>query len=131
MKTGFLTLLITLIVAFCLPQKANADSKGNIAFETTTHNFGDIKEKGGAATCEFQFQNTGEGNIFITDAKAQCGCTRPSFPEAPIKPGKKGKIKVTYNPLGRPGSFTKTVTVYLQNCKKSKITLKIKGCVVD
>jgi hypothetical protein len=81
-------------------------------------------------TCEFEFVNNGDGNISVVDAKAQCGCTRPSYPTSPIKPGKKGKIKVTYNPMSRPGSFSKTVTVNLYNCNKKKVTLKIKGNVL-
>lgn len=121
--------IITILTLIALPVTAKGAERGNIVFETTTHDFGTINEKDGAVTCEFNFVNQGDGNIFITDAKAQCGCTRPSFPEAPVKPGKKGKIKVTYNPAGRPGPFTKTVTVYLQNCKKSRVTLKIKGKV--
>lgn len=119
--------LIAILSAFSL--KASDTKKGNIQFETTIHDFGVIKEKNGAVSCEFKFVNTGDGNIFVTDAKAQCGCTRPSYPEAPIKPGKSGKIKVTYNPAGRPGTFAKTITLYLQNCKKSKISLKIRGKV--
>jgi hypothetical protein len=123
--------VIAVIALLCLmiPFAANADKKGDIYFETTTHDFGTIKEKGGAVSCEFTFVNKGDGNLSITDAKAQCGCTRPEYPQAPIAPGKKGKIKVTFNPLSRPGAFTKTVTLYLFNCKKKKVVLKIKGTV--
>ena len=44
-------------------------------------------------------------------------------------PGKKATVKVTYNPKGRPGAFTKNVTVRLANAKRSKVILKIKGTV--
>lgn len=129
MKKIITYILAIAAIIVALPIQAKSAPKGDIVFETTTHDFGTIKESSGAVSCEFKFINQGDGNIFVIDAKAQCGCTRPSFPEAPVKPGKKGRIKVTYNPSGRPGSFTKTVTVYLQNCKKSKVTLKIKGKV--
>ena len=43
-------------------------------------------------------------------------------------PGKGGVIKVSYNPLGRPGGFTKVVTVKC-NGNPSKVRLKIRGTV--
>ena len=63
------------------------------------------------------------------DATASCGCTRPEYPTKPIKPGKKGKVKVTYNPAGRPGEFRKTIKVRT-NGKPKKITRSIDGCVI-
>ena len=76
----------------------------------------------------FEFTNTGNANLVIIDVTAQCGCTRPEFPKQPIAPGKSGKIKVTYNPAGRPGAFDKTVTVKT-NGSPSNVRLKIKGAV--
>ena len=46
----------------------------------------------------------------------------------PIAPGKKGKIKITFLPQGRPGSLNKTATVYT-NGKPGKVVLQIKGRV--
>lgn len=97
--------------------------------EQTTHNFGTIKENGGPVTCEFPFVNEGEANLIIFDATAECGCTRPSYPKQPIAPGKSGVIKVTYNPVGRPGAFDKMVTVKT-NGKPGKVRLKVKGTVM-
>ena len=67
----------------------------------------------------------------VLTASASCGCTRPEYPKKPIAPGKSGKIKVTYLPEGRPGEFTKTVTVKTNAKVKNqkKVTLKIKGFV--
>ncbi|MDE6008577.1 MAG: DUF1573 domain-containing protein, partial [Muribaculaceae bacterium] len=94
----------------------------------STHDFGIVKEDGGPVSFEFILTNEGEGNLIVIDAKADCGCTRPEFPKAPIAPGKSGKVKVTYNPLGRPGSFDKVVTLRT-NGSPSKIRLKIRGTV--
>lgn len=107
-----------------------ADKKPHIAFDKETHDFGKIREKGGKVTCEFTFSNAGAGNLVITDATAQCGCTKPTYPENPIAAGKTGVIKVTYNPMGRPGLFEKTVTVKTNGHPK-KVRLKIKGEVIQ
>ena len=102
--------------------------KASIKFDHTTYDFGMIKEDGGPVTHEFPFTNTGNANLVIIDAKAECGCTVPEYPKAPIPPGGNGVIKVTYNPLGRPGGFTKVVTVKASG-SPSKVHLKIRGTV--
>lgn len=127
-KKSLIPALATLLLLLCaIP--AYAAPKGDARFATTTIDMGTIAEKGGPKTATFTFTNIGDGNIIITNASAQCGCTRPEYSEAPIAPGKKGTIKVTYNPIGRPGSFNKAITLRLAGAKKSKIILKIKGTV--
>lgn len=108
---------------------AKSDGKAKMKFEETTHDFGMVKEKGGPVSCDFVFENVGDGNLIIYEAKAECGCTKPEFPKAPVAPGKSGVVKVTYNPLGRPGAFTKVVTVKT-NGNPAKMRLKIRGTVV-
>lgn len=101
-----------------------------ISFAETSYDFGTIAEDGGNVTHEFEFTNTGDEPLMIVSATASCGCTRPSFPKKPVKPGNVGKIKVTYMPAGRPGEFVKTVTIK-SNAKKNKtVKLKIKGNVI-
>lgn len=108
---------------------AGGKEKASMKFEETTHDFGTIKEEGGAVTCEFPFVNEGKANLIIFNASAECGCTRPSYPKNPIAPGKGGKITVTYNPLGRPGAFSKVVTIKT-NGKPAKLHLKVRGSVM-
>ena len=94
----------------------------DITFEELTFDFGTIAEDGGPVKHEFKFTNNG-------DATASCGCTRPDFPKKPVAAGKKGVLKVTYLPKGRPGEFNKTVTVKTNSKKHKKVTLRIKGFV--
>lgn len=108
---------------------AAGNDKGSMKFEETTHDFGNVKEDGGAVTCEFPFVNDGKANLVVISATAECGCTKPSFPKQPVAPGKSGKITVTYNPIGRPGAFSKVITVKT-NGKPSKVRLKIRGSVI-
>ena len=96
------------------------DSYAEATFEVKSHDFGTIKEANGPVPCTFEFTNTGDKPLLIIDATASCGCTRP---------GKKGKIKVTYSPIGRPGAFKKTVKIKT-NGKERTTTLRIEGTVV-
>lgn len=104
-------------------------SKGEIKFEKTLYDFGNIREDGGPVTHVFKFTNEGSEDLTITNAKAECGCTTPTYPKTSIAPGETGEIKVTYNPLGRPGGFTKVVTVRCTG-HPGKVNLKIRGSVI-
>lgn len=118
------SLLVSSLCSF-----AAAEGKAEMTFAEKIHDFGAIKEDGGPVSVEFPFTNTGDANLVVYEAKAECGCTTPEYPKAPVAPGKTGKIKVTYNPLGRPGIFEKVITVKC-NGKKGKVRLKIRGSVV-
>lgn len=121
-------LLIALVATIC-SVKAE-DKVPVVVFEETTHDFGMIKEEGGPVSCIFTFINEGDAPLVIISASAQCGCTRPSFPQSPINPGKKGEIKVTFHPQGRPGEFIKEVKVKTNDKKHRTTKLKIMGVVI-
>lgn len=126
-KVWMPAILAAVLLVLALPMWAG-DKKPHGVVEKSTHDFGIVKEDGGPISTEFVIKNDGGGNLVVIDAKADCGCTRPEFPKAPIPAGKTDKVKVTYNPLGRPGSFEKVVTLRT-NGTPSKIRLKIRGTV--
>lgn len=108
---------------------AEDENYAEATFTVKKHDFGNIQEANGPVSCTFEFTNTGNKPLLIIDATASCGCTRPEFPTKPIKPGKKGKIKVTFSPIGRPGAFKKTVKVKT-NGKERNTNLRIEGTVI-
>lgn len=99
-----------------------------ITFDRTEHDFGTIKEEGGRVTTTFEFKNEGMAPLVLSNVRASCGCTTPKWPKEPIEPGETGTITVTYNPNGRPGKFSKTVTV-TSNATAATKKLYIKGTV--
>ena len=117
--------------ALLLSPSAMADSKkdAKISFDETVYDFGQISLKKGKATHEFTFSNTGGKNLVITNARADCGCTRPEYGEAPVAPGKSGTVKVTFAPAAK-GHFSKKVTI-TTNGNPRKTRLIIKGEVVE
>ena len=121
-------LFIAFILLTVSMTAAWSQESAQATFNKRLHDFGVIKEQGGPVTTEFEFINTGKKPLIIIDATASCGCTRPEYPTKPIKPGKKGKVKVTYSPLGRPGAFRKTVKVRTNGDPKTA-TLIIQGTV--
>lgn len=136
-NTQFITrtgAILCLLMLFCvLPASAKKKNKANdgtatAAFVEKVYDFGAIPEDGGPVSHDFEFTNTGDANLVIFEATAECGCTRPDYPKNPIAPGKTNKVKVTYLPLGRPGSFEKVVAVKT-NGDPRKVRLKIRGTV--
>ena len=129
-KTMTKRFLIALFAVCSVAFTGMADDKyAEATFEVKSHDFGTIKEANGPVSCVFEFTNTGDKPLLIIDATASCGCTRPEYPSKPIKPGKKGKIKVTYSPIGRPGAFKKTIKIKT-NGKESTTVLRIEGTVI-
>ena len=100
---------------------------GKLAFKSEIHDFGNLTE-GPDADVDFVFTNTGKSPVVITNATAGCGCTSPEWSKEPIMPGKSSKIHVAYHTKGRPGPFTKSVTV-TSNAEQPSMVLTIKGTV--
>jgi len=122
-------ILFLLIVLFTTGVVSAQQKEASIiAVGDVVHDFGDIKESDGAATHVFTVQNNGELPLVISRVVASCGCTTPDWSKEPIAPGKTGDIKVTYDTVGRPGPFTKTISVY-SNGKTGNYVLTIKGVV--
>ena len=95
-----------------------------------TIDYGTVTKDGDSGLRSFEFKNTGNQPLMITNVQSTCGCTVPSFPKEPIMPGKTGKIDVKYNM--NPGPIRKTITVESNavNYEGGKVPLKIKGDVI-
>jgi hypothetical protein len=75
----------------------------------------------------FTFTNSGSAPLIISRVQSTCGCTIPKKPEAPIMPGAKGEIKVSYD-TKRLGRFNKQIIIF-SNAKEARKVIKIKGFV--
>jgi hypothetical protein len=109
---------------------AYAQQAEQLIFPETIHDFGTIDEMAGNAEFEFTFTNNSGRPINIVSVVASCGCTTPGWTKETIDQGKKGFVKASYNPKGRPGYFNKTLTVNT-NLNGPPIVLQIKGTVTN
>lgn len=96
----------------------------------TTIDYGTVSKETDNGVRTFEFKNTGNAPLIITNVQSTCGCTIPTKPTEPIMPGKTGKIDVKYNM--NPGPIRKTITVESNaaNYEGGRIPLKIKGEVI-
>jgi hypothetical protein len=103
-------------------------TEDEITIDKTVHDFGTVKENGGSISAIFTITNNTRAPIVITYVSASCGCTVPSWTKEPVEPGNVGIVTATYNPLGRPGPFDKSITI-LTNGNPERIIARIKGTV--
>jgi Protein of unknown function (DUF1573) len=116
---------IFLFLSFVLVTAVSANAQGVLKFKNESHDFGKIEE-GTVATYVFEFTNTGTAPVVISNAQPSCGCTTPDWTKEPVMPGKTGRVSASFNSQGRPGNFSKTVTV-ISNSETPQITLSFKG----
>ncbi len=118
MKKLALIALVALIGFTAQAQQAK------ITFKTDTIDYGTVL-KGSDGVRVFEFTNTGDAPLIITDVKSSCGCTIPKKPNGPIAPGESSTIEVKYD-TNRVGPIRRSITVS-SNATEPMVALKIKG----
>ena len=97
-------------------------------FETQGVDFGRINE-GDVVEAKFKFVNAGSRVLLITHAQPSCGCTIPTTPREPVKPGDSSEIKVVFHSEGKKGQVMKTVTLSA-NTKPRETVLTIRATII-
>jgi len=80
-------------------------SVAETAYDFDTIYAGDVVEH------DFRFKNTGSKPLIIKNVSSTCGCTVPSFPKEPVKPGAESILKVVFNSAGKSGNQVKPIFV--------------------
>lgn len=93
-------------------------------FKEMIWDFGKIKE-GEKVEHTFKFSNVGKEDLVISKVTASCGCTVPDWTREPIKPGKDGKIKVSFDSKGKSNFVSKEITIFA-NTNPVTTSLEIK-----
>lgn len=100
-----------------------------LSFNSKTFDYGMI-EQGDKVNHTFRFTNKGDADLIIKNAEASCGCTTPTYPFIPIKPGETGTISVTFNSTGKMGTQRPNITVTSNSYPRTQ-TLYLEGFVTD
>ncbi|KAB1157715.1 DUF1573 domain-containing protein [Flavobacterium luteum] len=127
MKKLIVLLLIVVFNSSTFAQGAKIEFKA----EDNTIDYGRIEKNSDNGIRAFEFTNTGDAPLIITEVQSTCGCTIPTKPKEPIMPGKTGKIEVKYNMSIGPIRKTITVESNATNYEDGRIALKIKGEVYE
>jgi hypothetical protein len=125
MKTLMLALSVMLFSTAVFSQSKKAEDF--VTFKEKVYDFGKIKQ-GVPVNHEFEFTNISDKPVVIESATASCGCTTPTWPQAPIAKGKSDKLKAGFN-AAAPGAFTKQITVKVAGAEQP-VVITIKGEVL-
>ncbi|MDZ4757833.1 MAG: DUF1573 domain-containing protein [Bacteroidota bacterium] len=107
-----------------------------LTFDKITQDFGTIKSNGSHPELIFNFTNTGDEPLVITNVQAGCSCTTPEWPRDPIAPGKESYIKAVFDPTGKGTKdgmppVVKTISVQSNSSKEPLQTLTLTGKVIE
>jgi len=90
-----------------IDQKANMPV---IEFEQLSYNFGRVIQ-GEQLSYTFNFKNAGKSSLLISGVAASCGCTTSVPPKAPVQPGEKGTITITFDSKTKIGEVISHLVV--------------------
>ena len=127
MRRIIIVLVMLVIGGWSFAQSGHTSA---LEFENVVYNFGKISVDAGVQKCSFSFTNVSSQPVVINNVISSCGCSVAEWPKAPIMPGAKGKIDVSYLNDQGPYPFDKTFTVYISSSEKP-ILLRITGIVYD
>jgi hypothetical protein len=120
----------SLFFLFLVTVSLSAQQAEPLLFREKIHDFGQLSEKDGNANYEFTFVNNAGRPVKILSVQASCGCTTPDWSKEPVAQGKSGYVKVSFDPIGKPGFFNKTLTI-TTDLGGNPIVLQIKGQVIN
>lgn len=101
-----------------------ADKFPVMAIDTPSVDLGTLMQ-GDTIMHVYNFKNTGNMPLVLSNVNASCGCTTPSYSTEPVAPGERGFITVKFNSKGKEGKLNKTVTAYA-NTKPAENTVSFK-----
>ena len=103
----------------------------HLEFDETVWDFGDVARKGGDVVKVFEFVNDGSKPLLITGITMSCTCIKVDYPKRPVAAGKRGAIKLIYEPHKMsPGTFYRVVQVHSNSVDGIRL-LTVSGNSVD
>jgi hypothetical protein len=130
MKKSFAPLLLVISV-LSFPNFAQPQNLGErtLIWERKVIDIGSVMEENGEVITAFFFLNKADFPIFIEEVITECGCTTADYTTDTLSQDKIGSVKISYDPRGRGGSFSKWVIVKT-NINTDGDSLLLKGISV-
>ena len=112
-------------------QPAPVYNGAHLAFGGNVYDFGDVARRGGDVSTEFEFVNDGTEPLVVTGVTISCTCIKAVYSKRPVGVGKRGTVKLIYEPHKmEPGTFYKVVQVH-SNSVGGDCLLTVRGNSVD
>ena len=101
--------IINPLTADGLDEKQKA-SLPEFQFDVLTYDFGKVIQ-GERLSYVFHFKNVGKSSLLISSIEPSCGCTTSIPPQAPIRPGEKGEISITFDSTHKKDDVTSYLVI--------------------
>lgn len=136
MKRIVVMLAFFLMGGFAMAQDSKAPVENDkinldgpyIAFTESVYDFKEIYQ-GDKVEHIFEFENTGNKPLIISNVQTTCGCTVPAWPKEAIAPGAKEQIKVVFNSRGKMSKQNKVITI-ISNASNNPERIRLTGTVL-
>jgi hypothetical protein len=127
------TFLGLFIFMFCASSNAaqaqDTAARAHIVFADTAHDFGSVQVRT-QATYHFEYRNTGNDILIVTEAQPSCYCISVNWSRSPVMPGDKGSLEVVYH-AEEVGAFDKGIWVSSNSNTAQPVELRVRGNVVS
>lgn len=123
--------VLSLFMAFSTLAVFAQEKAAKIEFKEKVINVGKVIV-GEEVKATYEFTNTGEAPLVISEVRTGCGCTVSEKPKEPVAPGKDGVIVVKYVRNQRPTHIRRTITVLsnASNAVNQTTMLDLRGEIV-
>lgn len=118
--------------ALRIPHETASGSDGALlVLPVATHDFGDVRRRGGDLEKEFVFRNEGRAPLVIVRVLTSCSCFRATYPKRPVAPGDEGVIRIVYEPhKSAPGAFNRVIQIY-SNSTGGREIISVQGNSIE
>ena len=112
-------------------RKDGTPKQASIQLDSIDARLGTFPRSASTQSTVFTFTNIGDADLEFLDVDYSCGCVSAVYPEKPVKPGKSGKIVVTYKGrLKNPGRVYQKV-YFAVSGKPTNFVLRIHGQMTE
>jgi len=119
---------ILLVLTIILVNSAPVVQVAEFSFKDRNQRYSGKVKEGITVSFDYEFENTGDAPLIITDYKVSCGCTHVIYPKEPVLPGKTGVIKVTFDTKGKIGYQDRKIEI-ISNASKGPHYLRFRVMV--
>ena len=119
---NILFIFLFLNSAFCFSQNAE------FSIKEAVKKFGSVKE-GEIIEHVYEFKNTGNSPLIISDYSVACKCTQVFFSKEPLLPNQMGQVKIVFDTNGKYLHQDRIVYLFV-NTKKKIVKLRFKVYVI-
>ena len=122
--------VVFLMLLCCATALAQRPAGVSLRFDSTTWDFGVIKEADGVVSHDFNYINVSDHDVVLEFVTPGCSCTTTTYDHSALPPGQAATLTVHYDPASQPGQFHQTVQVVLKGGKE-RYNIIVEGVVAE